>query len=122
MEYFIHSITLPGTNFKLKTQRLILDKDTQLEDFKKAYFDKAAVIALDKAADTEEAASETAVPAGKKKPVATPKTTDLIFSASSSSSKQWKLSFNQKGTLQTITLDDGNCKKEEEPTAASATR
>ena len=121
MEYFVHSITFAGTNFKLKTQRLVLDKDTQLEDFKKAYFDKAAVIALDKDADTEETASEAAVPAGKKKPVVTPKTTDLIFSASSTSNKEWKLSFNQKGTLQSITLDDGNCKKEE-PATASATR
>ncbi len=63
MEYFIHSITLPGTNFKLKTQRLILDKDTQLEDFKKAYFDKAAVTELDKEEPSEEVTSETATPA-----------------------------------------------------------
>ena len=121
MEYFVHSITFPGTNFKMKTQRLVLDKDTQLEDFKKAYFDKAAVAALDKEAPAEEPASEV-TPTGKKKPVAAPKTTDLIFAASSTSNKQWKLSFSQKGTLQSITLDDGSCKKEEPANTASETR
>ena len=115
-EYYLYSVTLANSKFELRTPRLLINKETKLEDFKKVYVDKTAVLDMNKEPLTQnitvsETQNGTTTKKDKKKTKG-PKTTDLTFLSSGENVQKWIVSFDSKGIIKSVTQDDVSCKIE----------
>lgn len=123
-EYYVYKITLAGTKVELKTPRLLLNKETKLDEFKSIYSDKIAVMALDNPIVEEQETSDVSVEkddnkknkkdkSNKNKTKNAP-STDLTFFVEGGDQGKWIVRFNNNGALQSVEYDDASCKVETE--------
>ncbi|WP_434777573.1 hypothetical protein [Neisseria sp. Ec49-e6-T10] len=112
-EYFVDEIDIAGSKFELKTPRLLMNKDTKLEDVVSSYSDKAAIQELNqpKVEQASEVATQESTKGKKKTTKPAEKVTELAFLTSGDSNNKWVLSFNTKGLLKGVRLvaEDNSC-------------